>query len=133
MHDGGGDGEDRAPAGWCSPPIWSAGPVTTSMGGNGELALGVRVEQPDGLLEDDGEADGGDERGEPWGVAQRPVGEPFLSTATPTEAMIAPSIMSGRTQRARVPWNSSVQVVRAPKPPIMKISPWAKLMSWTMP
>ena len=28
---------------------------------------------------------------------------------------------------------SRVQTVRAPKAPIMKISPWAKLISWMMP
>jgi hypothetical protein len=32
-----------------------------------------------------------------------------------------------------VPPGSQSQMVRAPKPPTMKISPWAKLMSWTMP
>ena len=63
-----------------SPPIWKAGPVTTSM--RRERQLGVRksrrhlaVEEPDGLLEEDRDADGGDERGEPWRVPQRPVGE----------------------------------------------------------
>lgn len=32
-----------------------------------------------------------------------------------------------------VPDGRANQTVRAPKPPVMKISPWAKLMSWTMP
>ena len=56
-----------------------------------------------------------------------------MSTATATEAMIAPSIMIGRTQSARLPSNSTLQVASAPKAPIMNTSPWAKLISWTMP
>jgi hypothetical protein len=56
-----------------------------------------------------------------------------MSTATPTEAMMAPIIMIGSTQRARLPSKSTLHVAKAPKAPIMKTSPWAKLMIWTMP
>ncbi len=47
--------------------------------------------------------------------------------------MIAPMIMRGSASSTLVPLGSMSQTVRAPKPPVMKISPWAKLMSWTMP
>ena len=56
-----------------------------------------------------------------------------MITATATEATIAPIIMIGSTHTARVPWKSTLHVARAPNAPIMKTSPWAKLMSWTMP
>ncbi len=56
-----------------------------------------------------------------------------MRTAVVTEAMIAPMIMKGSTHRAVLPWKKTVQVAKAPKAPIMKISPWAKLISWTMP
>ena len=44
-----------------------------------------------------------------------------------------PSSMSGRATPAGVPLGRAMYVVSAPKPPSMKISPWAKLMSWMMP
>ena len=57
-----------------------------------------------------------------------------MITATATEAMIAPIIMIGSTQigegaleQRRSRWRGP------PNAPIMKTSPWAKLMSWTMP
>ena len=56
-----------------------------------------------------------------------------MRTAVVTEAIIAPRIMNGRTQKARLPSKKISQVERAPNAPIMKISPWAKLISWTMP
>ena len=56
-----------------------------------------------------------------------------MRTAVVTEARIAPRIMNGRTQKARLPSKKISQVERAPNAPIMKISPWAKLISWTMP
>ena len=66
-----------------TPPTSKAGPVTTSICGNGDALLGVReveerdlaVEEPHGLLQEDRDADRGDERGEPRRVAQRAVGE----------------------------------------------------------
>ena len=46
---------------------------------------------------------------------------------------MAPRIMNGSTQSAVLPSKKISQVERAPNAPIMKISPWAKLISWTMP
>ncbi len=54
------------------------------------------------------------------------------ATATATEAMMPPMSISGSTQT----WSgepSRVKTVREPKAPIMKISPWAKLISWMIP
>ena len=78
--------------------------------GTGSLALGARVEEPDGLLQEDRDADGGDERGEPGRAAQGPVGE-ALHQRRPcaTEAMTPPMSMSGSTQRSVWPSKSTVQ------------------------
>ena len=46
---------------------------------------------------------------------------------------MAPTSMSGSTQIDVVFGKKAVQTARAPKAPIMNTSPWAKLMSWTMP
>ena len=56
-----------------------------------------------------------------------------MRTAVVTEARIAPMIMKGSTHKSVLPWKKISQVERAPNAPIMKISPWAKLISWTMP
>jgi len=56
-----------------------------------------------------------------------------MITATATDAMIAPIIMIGSTQSARVPSKRTLQVARAPKAPIMNTSPWAKLIIFRMP
>ena len=56
-----------------------------------------------------------------------------MRTAVVTEAAIAPMIMNGSVHRARLPSKKISQVERAPNAPIMKISPCAKLISWTMP
>ncbi len=56
-----------------------------------------------------------------------------MVTAVSTEAAIAPTSMIGSVHRAVSPSKKISQVDRAPKAPIMKISPWAKLISWTMP
>lgn len=45
--------------------------------GEGSVLRGVGVPLPDGLLECEGESDRGDQRGEPGGGAQGPVGEAF--------------------------------------------------------
>src|SRR4051794_20343692 len=47
--------------------------------GEGDGAVGAGVEVADDFLEGQGETDRGDERCEPWGSAQGPVGEPFRS------------------------------------------------------
>ncbi len=49
-----------------------------------------------------------------------------------TELMMPPMIISGRAQ-SWVGDPSQVQTVNEPNAPIMKISPWAKLISWMMP
>ena len=51
----------------------------------------------------------------------------------PTEAITPPISISGRIQIDVVPLGTSSQTVSAPNAPIMKISPWAKLISWMMP
>ena len=56
-----------------------------------------------------------------------------MSTAVVTEARIAPMIMNGSVYNAVLPSKKISQVERAPNAPIMKTSPWAKLISWTMP
>jgi hypothetical protein len=50
-----------------------------------------------------------------------------------TEHMTPPMIMRGTIARRLEPAGIQRYTVRAPKPPIMKISPWAKLMSWMIP
>ena len=54
-------------------------------------------------------------------------------TYTVTEAATAPRIMTGSTHSDVCPLKSTVHVASAPKAPIMKTSPWAKLISWTIP
>ena len=56
------------------PMSWVA-----SRPGKARGAVGAGVEVADDFLEGQGEADGGDERCEPWCSAQWPVGEPFRS------------------------------------------------------
>jgi len=56
-----------------------------------------------------------------------------MITATATEARIAPRSMTGSTHTVVAPLKSTVQVASAPKAPIMNTSPWAKLISCTMP
>ena len=56
-----------------------------------------------------------------------------MMTAMATDETTAPTIITGRTQIEVVSLNSTVQVASDPNAPIMKTSPWAKLMSWTMP
>ncbi|CAM5725859.1 hypothetical protein STENM223S_08475 [Streptomyces tendae] len=47
---------------------------------------------------------------------------------------MAPISMSGSAIHMEVPSGKMYRcTVMAPKAPTMKISPWAKLMSWTMP
>ena len=59
--------------------------------------LGVGVEAPDGLLEGEGEADGGDERREPW-VRRAVAGRRTvpLRRATRTETTTPPTSIRGR-------------------------------------
>ena len=45
--------------------------------GEGLLPVAARVEEPDHLLQEDRHADGGDQRRQPGGVAERPVGQPL--------------------------------------------------------
>ena len=56
-----------------------------------------------------------------------------IATAVPTDAMIAPMIMIGRIHTLVLPSKNNRYVVSAPNAPIMKTSPWAKLISCTMP
>ncbi len=51
----------------------------------------------------------------------------------PIEARTAPMSMIGRIQMDVLPSKKTVQTASDPNAPIMKTSPWAKLMSWTMP
>ena len=44
-----------------------------------------------------------------------------------------PMSISGSIQRDVLPPGTTSQTVSAPNAPIMKISPWAKLISWMMP
>ena len=46
---------------------------------------------------------------------------------------MAPTIMIGRVHNAVFPSKRTSHVDRAPNAPIMKISPWAKLINWMMP
>ena len=74
--DQGADGEDRGPLDG-QPADLQRRAGDDLDGRERQLALGARVEQPDRLLEEDRDADGGDERCQPWRVPQRAVGEPL--------------------------------------------------------
>jgi hypothetical protein len=54
-------------------------------------------------------------------------------SATTTAARTAPTIMNGNTHSPSWPLKKIVHVASDPKAPIMNTSPWAKLMSWTIP
>ncbi len=56
-----------------------------------------------------------------------------ISKAMPTEEITPPISISGSTHSDVVPLGTSSQTVSAPNAPIMKISPWAKLINWMMP
>src|SRR5664280_615898 len=97
--------------------------------------LGARIEQPDRLLRTTDTpiaVISGASRG-----ALRSGRYANRSTNTPvtTEVAIAPSRTSGRATQTLRPSDAgrAVKTVRPPNAPTMKISPWAKLISWIMP
>ena len=83
-------------------------------------------------MQEDGDADGGDQGGEARCVAQRPVGESLQSRRGADYGDHAADEHDGQRPTQRLS-RYRIQTVSAPKAPIMKISPWAKLISWTMP